>query len=154
MEWQNWVELITVVEFTEHAYQRASNALEGITVEELLWRPVPEMNTAGKILRHMARISLVLLPQVVEGTTTGSWDDDYEQSEHSLPEMLSDLEAGRVKVLKGLQGLGERSLEVEIPLWGGIHRRAEGINMLVSELVYHAGQIALLRGAYRRMKKN
>jgi len=43
---------------------------------------------------------------------------------------------------------------VEIPLWGGIHRRAEGINMLVSELVYHAGQIALLRGAYRRMKKN
>jgi hypothetical protein len=154
MEWQDWVELITVVEFTEHAYQKASSALEGITVEELLWRPIPEMNTTGKILRHMARISLVLLPQVVEGTTTGSWDDDYEQSEHSLLEMLSDLEAGRVKVLKGLQGLGERSLEAEIPLWGGTHRRAEGINMLVSELVYHAGQIAILRGAYGRMKKN
>lgn len=146
--------MITVVEFTEHIYQRASSALEGITEEELLWRPIPEMNAAGKILRHMARISLVLLPQVVEGTTTGSWDDEYEQSEHSLHEMISDLEAGRVKVLKGLQGLEERSLDVEIPLWGGTHRRAEGINMLVSELVYHAGQIALLRGAYRRMKKN
>jgi DinB superfamily len=148
------VELITVVGFTEHIYKRALSAVEGITEEELLWRPVHEMNTAGKILRHMARISLVLLPQVVEGTTTGSWDDDYEQSEHSLPEMLSDLEAGRVKVLKGLQGLEDRSLEVEIPLWGGTHRRVEGINMLVSELVYHAGQIALLRGAYSRMKKN
>jgi len=146
--------LITVVEFTEHIYQRASSALEGITEEELLWRPIPEMNTAGKILRHMARISLVLLPQVVDGTTTGSWDDDYEKSEHSLPEMISDLESGRVKVLKGLQGLEERSLDVEIPLWGGTHRRADGINMLISELVYHAGQIALLRGAYRRMKKN
>jgi hypothetical protein len=146
--------LITVVEFTEHIYQRASSALEGITEEELLWRPIPEMNAAGKILRHMARISLVLLPQVVEGTTTGRWDDEYEKSEHSLPEMISDLEAGRVKVLKGLQRLEERSLDVEIPLWGGTHRRAEGINMLVSELVYHAGQIALLRGAYRRMKKN
>jgi hypothetical protein len=146
--------LITVVEFTEHIYQRASSALEGITEEELLWRPIPEMNAAGKILCHMARISLVLLPQVVEGTTTGSWDDEYEQSEHSLPEMLRDLEAGRVKVSRGLQGLEESSLDVEIPLWGGTHRRAEGINMLVSELVYHAGQIALLRGAYRRMKKN
>jgi hypothetical protein len=146
--------LITLVEFTEHIYQRASSALEGITEEELLWRPIPEMNAAGKILRHMARISLVLLPQVVEGTTTGGWDDDYEHREHSFPEMISDLEAGRVKVLKGLQGLEERSLDVKIPLWGGTHRRAEGINMLVSELVYHAGQIALLRGAYRRMKKN
>ena len=146
--------MITVVEFTEHAYRRASSALEGITEEELLWKPIPEMNSAGKILRHMARISLILLPQVVEGTTTGSWDDEYELSERLLPEMLNDLEAGRVKVLKGLQGLGEGSLEVEIPLWGGTHRRAEGINMLVSELVYHAGQVALLRGAYRRMNKN
>ena len=59
--WENWVELIAVVEFTEHAYRRALSALEGISEEELLWRPVPEMNTTGKILRHLARISLVLL---------------------------------------------------------------------------------------------
>ena len=53
--------MIAVVEFTEHAYRRALSALEGISEEELLWRPVPEMNTTGKILRHLARISLVLL---------------------------------------------------------------------------------------------
>jgi hypothetical protein len=40
-----------------------------------------------------------------------------------------------------------------IPLWGGTHRRIEGLNMLISELIYHAGQIALLRGAYGRAKQ-
>ena len=59
--WEDWVELIAVVDFTEHAYRRVLSALEGISEEELLWRPVPEMNATGKILRHLARISLVLL---------------------------------------------------------------------------------------------
>ena len=144
---------MALIEFTEHAYGRLSGALEGITEEELAWRPIPEINTAGKILRHAARISLILLPQVVDGTTTGDWNDDYEQGEHSLFEMLRDFEAGRVRVLGCLRGLKTEDLECKIPLWGGTHRRVEGINMLVGELVYHAGQIALLRGAYRRAKQ-
>ena len=142
-----------LIEFTEHAYDRLSGAIEGITEEELRWQPIPEMNTAGKILRHAARISFVLLPQVVEGTTKGDWNDAYEQVEHSLPEMLRDLEMGKVRVLGGLRGLKNQDQQTEIPLWGGTHRRAEGVNMLVGELVYHAGQIALLRGAYRRAKQ-
>ncbi len=66
------------VEFTEHAYGRLGESLRGVTEDELCWHPVPEMNTAGKILRHSARISYVLLPQVVRaqqrgtGTTTTS----------------------------------------------------------------------------------
>lgn len=51
-----------LVEFTEHAYGRVAGALDGITEEELRWRPVPEMNTAGKVLRHIARISLASYP--------------------------------------------------------------------------------------------
>ncbi len=67
--------------------------------------------------------------------------------------MLRDLEAGRVRVLKGLNELKAADLEATIPLWGKTHRRVEGVNMLIGELVYHAGQIALLRGAYRRAKQ-
>ncbi len=84
---------------------------------------------------------------------TGSWNDDYEQMELSLFEMLNDLEVGRVKVLKSLSKMDAESL-IEIPLWGGTYRKTEGINMLVSELVYHAGQIALIRGAYGRTRRN
>jgi hypothetical protein len=108
------------------------------------------MNTACKILRHTSRISFVLLPQVVEGTTRGDWDDDYEKREHSLSEMLDDIEAGKQRVLRGMRALGDEDLELVIPIWGGKHRRVEGLNMLIGELIYHAGQIALLRGAYRR----
>jgi len=140
-------------DFTEHSYGRLSESLKGVTGEELVWKPVPEMNSVSKILRHTARISLVLLPQVVEGTTTGDWDDDYEQLEHGLGEMLRDLDTGRDRVIAGLRGLNAGDMETVIPLWGGRHRRAEGLNMLVGELVYHAGQIALLRGAYRRAHK-
>ena len=142
-----------LIEFTEHAYGRLGEALRGITDEELHWHPHAEMNTVGKILRHTARISLVLLSQVVEGTTRGDWDDDYEQTEHNVSEMLRDIEAGRERVLEGMRGLNERDLDTVIPLWGGEHRRAEGLNMLVGELVYHAGQIALIRGAYNRAMK-
>ncbi len=70
--------------------------------------------------------------------------------EHSIPEMLCDIEEGRERALKGLIGLEDDDLDAMIPLWGGKHRRAEGVHMLVGELVYHAGQIALIRGAYRR----
>jgi len=53
--WEDWVELIAVVEFTEHAYRRALSALEGISEEELLWRPVPEMNTTGRARAPLER---------------------------------------------------------------------------------------------------
>jgi hypothetical protein len=142
------------VEFTEHAYGRLGESLRGVTEDELRWHPVPEMNTTGKILRHSARISYVLLPQVVEGTTKGNWDDDYEKNDHGLPEMLRDIEVGREKTLKGLHALKSSDLDAMIPLWGGTHRRAEGVNVLVGELVYHAGQIALIRGAYSRIKRH
>ena len=45
-------------------------------------------------------------------------------------------------------------MEVEKPLWRGTQMKAEEIKMLVSVLLYHVGQIALLWGAFRRMKQN
>jgi hypothetical protein len=142
--------LKALIEFTDHAYTRLIESLEDVTDLELHWKPVPEMNTAEKILRHSARISVILLPQVVEGKTTGSWYDDYEKKDHSLDEMLGDIKSGRKKVLEHLDLFVKTDLETIIPLWGSHHRRAEGIYMLVGELLYHAGQIALLRGAFRR----
>jgi len=41
--------LKTLIEFTEHAYDRLLVVVEGITEKELHWRPIPEMNSAYKI---------------------------------------------------------------------------------------------------------
>ncbi len=139
-----------VIEFTEHAYDRLLETVAGVSVDELRWNPVREMNTAGKVMRHAARIGLILIPKVVEGTTSSYWDDDYEEKQHSIIEMTRDIEFGKEKTLRTLEKLKETDLEAMIPLWGRSHRRAEGLYMLVGELLYHAGQIALIRGAYRR----
>jgi hypothetical protein len=111
------------------------------------------MNSINKILQHTARISLLLLPQILEGTTTGVWSDEYEKKEHTKEELLKDLEEGRRNVLSLLYGMTDVDFDLKIPLWGGIERRKNGIYMLVSEIDWYGGQIALIRGAYKRTNR-
>jgi hypothetical protein len=140
----------TLREYTEHVYGRVNSSLTGISEQELSWRPCETCNSLDWTLRHMARISVVLLPQVVEGTTTGRWDDDYESRPHTLDELIRDLNEGRDRVHIGLRGMAAKALEEEIPLWGGLHRRKEGLYMLIGEMAHHGGQVAYIRGAYSR----
>lgn len=146
-------ELNVFKEYGEHSFKRTSGALRGVTDEELHWKPVAHMNNINHILRHTARISLLLLPHVLEGTTTGVWSDEYEDIEHTKEELLKDLEDGRRKVLSLLDGMKDVDFDTKIPLWGGIERRKNGVYMLVSEIDWHGGQIALIRGAFKRQKK-
>jgi hypothetical protein len=141
-------------EYSDHTFTRIINALQEITLDELNWTPVPEMNNLKQILRHTARISYILLPQVLEGTTTGDWDDDYEKKEHTIEEMLRNLEEGRKKVLLLLDNMTIVDFDLEIPIWGRIERKKTGFYMLISEIDWHGGQIALIRGAYKRRKKS
>jgi len=143
----------TLIEYAEHVYGRVNTFLAGISDEELNWRPCQTCNTLGWTLRHMARVSVVLLPPVVEGTTTGRWEDDYESRPHTLDELIRDLNAGRDGVISGLRGMAAGDLEEEIPLWGGVHRRKEGLYMLIGELAHHGGQVAYIRGAYSRTRR-
>jgi hypothetical protein len=140
-------------EYVEHTLSRTREALQGVTDEELNWKPVAQMNNINHILRHTARINLILLPQVLEGTTTGVWSDEYEDIEHTKEELLKDLEKGQSMVLSLLDGMKDVDFDMNIPLWGGIKRRKNGVYMLVSEIDWHGGQIALIRGAYKRTKK-
>lgn len=143
----------TLIEYAEHVYSRVNSFLAGINDQELDWRPCHACNTLGWTLRHMARISVVLLNQVVEGTTTGRWDDDYESRPHTLDDLITDLNEGRDRVLAGLKCMAAEALEEEIPLWGGVHRRKEGLYMLIGELAHHGGQVAYIRGAYSRTRR-
>lgn len=147
------IDLTFFKEYVEHSFTRTIEALRGVNDEELHWKPVTQMNNINIILRHTARISLLLLPQVLEGTTTGVWSDEYEKKEHTKEELLKDLEKGQRKVLSLLDGMKDADFDVKIPLWGGVERRKNGVYMLVSEIDWHGGQIALIRGAYKRTKK-
>jgi len=138
-------------EFTESVYSRIEKTLENLTQEEIEWSPTPQSNNIKWILTHLVRISKLLLPQVIKGETTGRWEDQYESQEHNLDELMRDVKESQKTVLNGLNKLTSVNFEEEIPLWGGKHKRKRGIYVLLSELIHHNGQIAYIRGAYRRV---
>ena len=138
-------------EFTESVYSRIEKTLENLTQEEIEWSPTPQSNNIKWILTHLVRISKLLLPQVIKGETTGRWEDQYESQEHNLDELMRDVKESQKTVLNGLNKLTSVNFEEEIPLWGGKHKRKRGIYVLLSGLIHHNGQIAYIRGAYRRV---
>lgn len=140
-------------EFTESVYIRIEKTLENLTQEEIEWKPTPQTNNIKWILTHLVRISKLLLPPVINGETTGRWEDQYESQEHSLDELLRDLKESKITVLNGLNKLTSKDFEEEIPLWGGKHKRKRGVYVLLSELIHHNGQIAYIHGAYTKSKK-
>ncbi len=57
-------------EFAEHVFESIERTLEDLTAEELTWKPAPTANDIEWILRHMIRISKLLIPQVIRGDTS------------------------------------------------------------------------------------
>jgi hypothetical protein len=49
-------------EYVEYVYDNLGRTLEGLTVEEARWKPMPESNDVAYILRHMAKISNTYSP--------------------------------------------------------------------------------------------
>jgi hypothetical protein len=140
-------------EYVEYVYDNLGRTLEGLTVEEARWKPMPESNDVAYILRHMAKISKHLLPSVMGGDTVTAWKSDYEKIDHGIAEMFGDLWEGRDKVLEEFNGLTDTDLDAVISLWGGKKPRKFGLFLLLSELVHHGGQVAYFRGAMRRLKE-
>ena len=81
----------------EYIFKRIGDTVNDLSEDELNWTPYRGSNTVEWILTHMARIGLVLIPQVIQGTVKpGGWDDDYQEQPHSLDELLSDLKRAHV----------------------------------------------------------
>ncbi len=140
-----------LADFADYIFNRLENVVDGLKAEEMHWKPVEESNSIYWILTHTTRIAYLLIPQVIDGTynPTG-WDDDYEQKKHSLSELRVDLEKGREKVVGGIRKLNLEQLSEEIDIWGRKRPLKEPLFMLLGELLHHHGQIAMLRGIYKR----
>lgn len=141
---------------TEYIYERIGRTLEGLTENEMKWKPTEVSNSIEWILNHMARISNLSLPRIIKGDPEykpEGWPDDYRDMRHSLEKMLGDIEKGKRVVLEGIGRLTSAQLEEEIPLWGGTRKRKIGLFAYLGELVQHNGQIAYLRGTMKRLKE-
>ena len=140
----------------EYIYERIWRTLEGLTTNEMKWKPTEASNSIEWILNHIARISNLSLPRIVKGDPEykpKGWPDDYRNMHHSLEKMLEDIEKGKKVVLDGIGKLTSDQLEKEVPLWGGSRKRKTGLFAYLGELVHHNGQIAYLRGTIKRLKE-
>jgi len=140
-----------LAEHTDFMFNAVQENVSGITKEELNWKPIEESNTIHGILNHTVRIAYILIPQVIEGTVNPEgWDDDYEKTLHPYDELLDDLGKARVKVVEGIKKLEKEELGAPLQLWGRDLVRKNLLFHLLREVVHHSGQIAMLKGMYKR----
>ena len=149
-------------------------ALDGLTADELAWRPSSEANSIGFIVWHIFRVEDIWLwrldpskPQVYEAEAwyekfgTGVRDTGYQYTAEQLEKFtappLSQLsEYGKSVRGRTMQYLKEIAVErldektiKERPEYsiGGVFRH------IIVELSLHIGQIAYLRGLQRGLNK-
>jgi uncharacterized damage-inducible protein DinB len=135
----------------EYIFERIGHTVNDLSEDELSWTPCRGSNTIEWILTHMARIGYVLIPQAIQGTVKpGGWDDDYQEQPHSLDDLLGDLEKAHVIIIDALSETCDEELVSPLTIWGRETDRKSLLFHLLAELMHHNGQIAMLRGVYKR----
>jgi uncharacterized damage-inducible protein DinB len=138
----------------EYVYDTLNRAVEELRDEEYTWRPTEVSNNIQWIMNHLSRITNLSLPRIIKGDpeyTPKGWPDDYKDQNYSLNKVLKDIEAGKKTTLEEVGKLSNAQLEEEIPLWGGTRKRKIGLFAYIGELIHHRGQIAYIRGTYKRL---
>jgi uncharacterized damage-inducible protein DinB len=136
---------------SDYIFERIEGTVKDLSEEEATWKPCPGSNDIRWILTHMARIGGILIPQVLHGTVKpGGWDNDYEEQPHTLNELNDDLRSAHEIISGGLDEMSDSELGKTLPLG---ERETDGKSLLfhlLTELIHHNGQIAMLRGIYKR----
>ena len=142
---------VILAEHADFMFDAILQNVEGLTEDELNWRPVEESNNIHNILNHTVRIAYILIPQVIGNTVNPEgWDDEYEETLHDYGELLDDMGKARKLVVDGIKGMSQEYLDGELKLWGRVLVRKYLIFHLLKEIVHHNGQIAMLKGIYKR----
>lgn len=145
-----------IKEQTEWLYGSLARTCEGLTEKEASWKPTEASNNIAWQLNHLSRITNQSIPRIIKGDPKWSpegWPEDYRDQSYSIEKMLGDIEAGKERVLKGLEGLSTEDFEEEISYWGGTRQRKTGVFAYIGELAHHKGQIAYIRGSIKRLKE-
>lgn len=159
----------------DRAKQATMRALDGLTYDEVKWRPGPGANSMGIIFFHLARSEDSFVQSRIRGKTQ-LWESEkwYEKLNLPLNEIgshytVEQIAAFRVPELKDLVGYAEavraRTVEylrsatasefdkvINAPRLGDVTIGAYIALMLV-HLAEHAGDISYIRGLQRGLDK-
>ncbi|MCW4051115.1 MAG: DinB family protein [Candidatus Bathyarchaeota archaeon] len=140
----------------EWVFSSLNRTVEGISEEEYTFKPTKVSNSIQWNLNHLSRITNLSIPRICKGNpeyTPEGWAEDYRNKSLSLEEVMKDIEKGSKIALKKLGKLTNEQLEEEIPLWGGTRQRKTGLFAYIGELYHHRGQIAYIKGTYKRLNE-
>jgi uncharacterized damage-inducible protein DinB len=138
--------------FAQSGFDRLARSTKDLKVEQLDWKSLPEANSIRWILTHMGMEVNVMVPNIVAGVKV-DWPKDYiGNTTYSLEKILSDIEAGRVGLMKLLDNLTDKQLDEDIEMWGGKRKRGASLMGMIIEFFHHEGQIAAILGLEKRIK--
>ena len=159
----------------ERMQQAVTTAVDGLTHEELAWRPGAEANPIGFILWHLLRVEDALVQATIQKKPQ-VWVSEKWYQKLNLPEADSggrytaeQVAAFPVPELKDLLGYAEavraRTVEylkamtpdkfdeiIQTPFLGEV-AIGKTFAFLLCEINQHIGQIAYLRGLQRGLNK-
>jgi uncharacterized damage-inducible protein DinB len=165
-----------VLDTLERVQGAVTAAVDGLSHEELAWRPGDEANSIGFILWHQIRCEDSIMqgmiqqkPQVwasenwhqrlkvTENPQDDGWGYTAEQVAAfpvpDLKDLLGYAEATRAQTIKYLKSTTTDKLDQTIKTPMGELTIGQTLAMLLCEITQHTGQIAYLRGLQRGLDK-
>lgn len=145
-----------LAEELEWALSSLERTCEILEEEEFKYTPTPVSNSIQWQLNHISRIVNTTLPRLIKGVaeyTPEGWPEDYRSQDYPLDNLMKDIKTGADKALPMLKELSNDDLEAEIPMWGGTRQRKTGLFAYIGEVIHHKGQVAYIRGTYKRLNE-
>ena len=139
------------LEWAVSSLERACNELGA---EEYKWKPTKVSNSVQWQLNHISRILNTRVPLIIKGAenyTPEGWPADYREQDYPLDKLMADIKKGKEASIALLKKVPNAAMEEEIPLWGGKKLRKEGLFAYIGEVYHHKGQVAYIRGTYKRL---
>ncbi len=142
--------------------------LQGLTDQDLLYRPNDHTNPIGWLLWHQTRAEdagLSRLSDTPQAWIEGKWHEKFGMEPdpeergigHSLEQVMAfrgtvaNLQgyaaAVREKTLAALQSFTPDDLEREVPAFGGTRTVGELLGVFLIDHLHHSGQVCYLRGS-------
>lgn len=165
------------LDMLERMQQAVTGAVDGLTHEELTWRPEPEANSIGFILWHQLRCEDVFIHSMIQQKpqvwASEQWYQKLNLSENpmdlgygysaeqiaafsvpKLEDLLSYAKAVRARTVEYLKDMTpDKSDEVIQTRVFGDLAIGKVFSLLLCEITQHIGQIAYLRGLQRGLNK-
>ena len=151
-------------------------ALDGLSQEELIWRPGVEANSIGFILWHQVRDEdyiQSMIQQKPQVWISEKWYEKFNMSDNpdedgygysveqvaafnvpELKDLLTYADTTRAQTVNLLKTLSPDGIDriIQTPYWGDLSI-GQLFTALLGEVIQHTGQIAYLRGLQRGIDK-